>query len=85
MERGLTLSPEKTRITHISQGFDFLGQNIRKYQDGKLLIKPSKKNVQTFLTKVRTVIKGNASANQVSLIVSDPLSTSTQQHSERGA
>ena len=31
MERGLTLSPEKTRITHISQGFDFLGQNIRKY------------------------------------------------------
>jgi RNA-directed DNA polymerase len=68
MERGLTLSPEKTRITHISQGFDFLGQNIRKYQNGKLLIKPSKKNVQAFLTKVRTVIKGNASANQVSLI-----------------
>jgi RNA-directed DNA polymerase len=29
MERGLTLSPEKTRITHISPGFDFLGQNIR--------------------------------------------------------
>jgi RNA-directed DNA polymerase len=68
MERGLTLSPEKTRITHISQGFDFLGQNIRKYQNGKLLIKPSKKSVQAFLTKVRTVIKGNASANQVSLI-----------------
>jgi RNA-directed DNA polymerase len=39
IERGLTLSPEKTRITHISQGFDFLGQNIRKYQNGKLLIK----------------------------------------------
>ena len=68
MERGLTLSPEKTRITHISQGFDFLGQNIRKYQNGKLLIKPSKRNVQTFLTKVRTVIKGNVSADQVGLI-----------------
>ncbi len=37
-ERGLQLSPTKTNITHISKGFDFLGQNIRKY-DGKLLIK----------------------------------------------
>ena len=52
MERGLTLFPEKSRITHISQGLDFLGQNIRKYQNGKLLIKPSKRNVQAFLTKV---------------------------------
>ncbi|TCG06334.1 hypothetical protein BZM27_27110 [Paraburkholderia steynii] len=47
---------------------DFLGQNIRKYPNGKLLIKPSKKNVQTFLTKVRAVIKDNASAKQVNLI-----------------
>ncbi len=30
-ERGLSLSPEKTVITHIDEGFDFLGQNIRKY------------------------------------------------------
>ena len=36
-ERGLELSDEKTQITHISQGFDFLGQNVRKYA-GKLLI-----------------------------------------------
>jgi RNA-directed DNA polymerase len=42
--RGLELSQEKTRITHIDEGFDFLGQNIRKY-NGKLLIKPSKKNL----------------------------------------
>ena len=34
--RGLELSPEKTRITHIDDGFDFLGFNIRKYK-GKLL------------------------------------------------
>lgn len=56
-ERGLTLSPKKTRITHIEQGFDFLGQNVRKY-DGKMLIKPSKANVSAFLTKIRSVIKG---------------------------
>ena len=43
--RGLTLSEEKTKITHIDEGFDFLGFNIRKYK-GTLLIKPSKKNVK---------------------------------------
>jgi RNA-directed DNA polymerase len=61
-ERGLHLSPEKTVITHIDEGFDFLGQNVRKYKAGKqrkLLIKPSKKNVKTFLQKVRETVKGN--------------------------
>ncbi len=38
-ERGLTLSIEKTHVTHINDGFDFLGFNVRKYK-GKLLIKP---------------------------------------------
>lgn len=66
-ERGLTLSPEKTRITHIDEGFDFLGQNIRKY-NGKLLIKPSKANVATFLEKVRSAIKGNKALDQDRLI-----------------
>jgi len=66
-ERGLTLSPEKTKITHINEGFDFLGQNVRKY-NGKLLIKPSKANVKTFLKKVRSTIKGNKSAKQENLI-----------------
>ena len=41
-ERGLELSAEKTTLTHIQDGFDFLGQNLRKY-GGKLIIKPSKK------------------------------------------
>jgi RNA-directed DNA polymerase len=53
--RGLSLSPDKTSITQIEQGFDFLGQNVRKYQ-GKLLIKPSAKNVKAFLAKVRAMI-----------------------------
>nr|WP_288830678.1 group II intron maturase-specific domain-containing protein [uncultured Paraburkholderia sp.] len=66
-ERGLLLSPEKTRITHISEGFDFLGQNVRKY-NGKLLIKPSKKNVQAFLTQIRSIISENRTAKQQNLI-----------------
>lgn len=57
-ERGLELSPEKTRITHITEGFDFLGQNVRRYREG-VRIKPSKKNVKRLLTKVRKIIKSN--------------------------
>lgn len=66
-ERGLVLSPEKTKITHITDGFDFLGWNLRKY-NGKLLIKPSKANVKAHLDKIREVIKANKTAKQVNLI-----------------
>ena len=65
--RGLELSQEKTKITHIAEGFDFLGQNIRKYK-GKLLIKPSKKNVKTFLVKIRETVKRNKQAKTGNLI-----------------
>jgi RNA-directed DNA polymerase len=66
-ERGLTLSAEKTRITHIDEGFDFLGQNIRKYK-GKLLIKPSAANYMACIDKIRTLIKSNKTAKQSTLI-----------------
>jgi len=66
-ERGLSFSPEKTKIVHIEEGFDFLGWTARKY-DGKLLIKPANKNVQAFLRKVRTVIKGSKAARQDAVI-----------------
>lgn len=66
-ERGLQLSEEKTVVTHINNGFDFLGQNIRKY-NGKLLIKPSKNAIKSFLTKVRTIVKENKTATQDTLI-----------------
>jgi RNA-directed DNA polymerase len=67
-ERGLQLSPEKTRITHITEGFDFLGQHIRKYGDGKVVVKPSNKNTKGFMNKVREIVKKNASASQRNLI-----------------
>lgn len=67
-ERGLALSPEKTKIAHIDEGFDFLGWNVRKY-DGVLLIKPSKKNVQAFLRKIREIIRKSPTAKQETLIV----------------
>lgn len=65
--RGLTLSKEKTRISCIEDGFDFLGQNLRKY-NGTLLIKPSKKSVSTMLKKVRGIVKDNKQARQENVI-----------------
>lgn len=66
-ERGLTLSLEKTKITHIEEGFDFLGFNVRKY-DSKLLIKPAKSNVTSFLKSIRELIKSQATAKTENLI-----------------
>jgi RNA-directed DNA polymerase len=66
-ERGLQLSAEKTHVTQITHGFDFLGWNVRKY-GGKLLIKPSKKNVQAFYGKVAGIINSNKAAKQENLI-----------------
>jgi len=66
-DRGLQLSPEKTCITPIENGFDFLGQNVRKH-GGKLLIKPSEKNTHTFLEKVRQAIRQGRGLSQADLI-----------------
>jgi RNA-directed DNA polymerase len=66
-ERGLRLSADKTRITHINDGFDFLGQNLRKC-DGKLLVRPSRKNLHKFLEKIRMTIRNNRTATQEHLI-----------------
>jgi RNA-directed DNA polymerase len=65
--RGLELSQEKTRITHIDDGFDFLSQNVRKY-DGKMLIKPAKKAISELLAKVREIVKANKASEQARLI-----------------
>ena len=59
-EHGLILSPEKTKVTHIEERFDFLGWNIRKY-NGKLLTKPSTANLKAHLEKIREIIKANKS------------------------
>ena len=66
-ERGLTISPEKTRIVHISQGFDFLGSHVRKHHD-KLLIQPVKKKVLAFVQKVRSFIGSQVGAPAAGLL-----------------
>ena len=56
-ERGLELSEQKTTLTHIEAGFNFLGQNVRKYRN-KLVIKPAKDGLKALVQKTRECIKG---------------------------
>jgi RNA-directed DNA polymerase len=66
-ERGLELSLEKTKITHIDDGFDFLGFNIRKY-GGKLLIKPSGPSIKKFSESIRETIQALGNSATAKLI-----------------
>lgn len=66
-ERGLELSPEKTKITHIDDGFNFLGWNFRKY-DSKLLTKPSKESLKNILEKVKGILNSNKNAKTENVI-----------------
>lgn len=72
-ERGVSLSEEKTKITHISEGFDFLGQNIRKHHRtngslGKIQITPSKASFQNVKDKVKRLTKRHRGATPAELI-----------------
>ncbi len=64
-EKGLELSEEKTNISHLSDGFDFLGWNFRKYvstsrRSGMItLIKPSRKNIQKFKEGLKELFKNS--------------------------
>ena len=75
---GLTISEEKTQITNVHVGFNFLGFNIRKYKEksphskyhevGKLLIKPQKEKVHSHLRKLKQILNSNKQAKQESII-----------------
>jgi RNA-directed DNA polymerase len=66
-KRGLELSSEKTLITSMENGFDFLGFNHRHY-NGKLLIKPSKKKVLDFCKRIGKEIKAMNGSEQEKVI-----------------
>ena len=79
-ERGLTLADDKTKITHVEDGFNFLGFNVRRYnvtkfkkgeqpaKGKKLLIKPSKESVQTLKDKLRDEFAKAKGGNAQALI-----------------
>ena len=57
--RGLELSAAKTRIVHIDDGFDFLGFNIRRFPNGKLLVRPQKEKVSAHRRALSTFLREN--------------------------
>lgn len=73
---GLTLSEEKTKITHIHKGFNFLGFNFRKYKSMKekgevkytLSIRPEKEKVKALLRDCKEIIVTHKTATQGNLI-----------------
>ena len=57
-DRGLKLADDKTKITHISEGFDFLGFNFKRYKSRKghiHLVKPSNNSIKAFKSKVAEI------------------------------
>ena len=66
-QRGLELSEQKTVITHIQDGFNFLGHTVRKHGD-KLLIKPAKRNIQDLQAKISQMIQSALGLSQEALI-----------------
>jgi RNA-directed DNA polymerase len=52
--RGLKFSQDKTRIVHVDEGFSFLGFDLRRYRNGKLLIKPGKAAVARLRQRLKT-------------------------------
>ena len=66
--RGLAFNEAKTRIVHLSEGFDFLGFNIRRYPNGKLLTKPSKEALRQIRRRLSAEMKALRGANADAVI-----------------
>jgi RNA-directed DNA polymerase len=60
-ERGLSLSPEKTRIVHVAEGFNFLGFTIRNYGK-KTLTSPQKDKLKSHLRRIKEILVQNRTA-----------------------
>jgi RNA-directed DNA polymerase len=68
MPRGLAFNEDKTRIVRLEDGFPFLGFDIRRYRNGKLLIKPSKAAVQRFRKRLTTEMRALRGANAQAVV-----------------
>jgi RNA-directed DNA polymerase len=66
--RGLVFNEDKTRITHLSEGVDFLGFNIRRYPNGKLLTKPSNDAVRRIRKRLSTEVRALRGSNADTVI-----------------
>ncbi|MFD1045208.1 group II intron reverse transcriptase/maturase [Kibdelosporangium lantanae] len=66
--RGLVFNEDKTRITHLDRGVDFLGFSIRRFRGGKLLTKPSNEALRRIRKRLSTEVKALRGANADAVI-----------------
>jgi len=66
--RGLAFNDAKTRIVPLSEGFDFLGFNLRRYPNGKLLIKPSAKAIKRFRDRLAKEFRALRGSNVAAVL-----------------
>jgi RNA-directed DNA polymerase len=66
-ELDLTVHPEKTRVVHVSQGFEFLGYRIKKAYE-KLFVVPREKAVKSFRDKIRLLTRRRQGVNLAEVI-----------------
>ena len=67
--RGLSFNQDKTKVVHLTEGFDFLGVNVRRYPGGKLLIKPGKAAIRRIWERLATETRALRGANAMAIIV----------------
>ncbi len=66
--RGLAFNEAKTRIVRLSEGFDFLGFNLRRYRNGKLLIKPSATAIKRFRKRLAREFRALRGSNVAAVL-----------------
>jgi RNA-directed DNA polymerase len=66
--RGLAFNQAKTRIVHLTDGFDFLGFHARRYRNGKLIIKPSTAAIRRIKDKLRQLVRSLRGCNAAEVI-----------------
>jgi RNA-directed DNA polymerase len=67
--RGLSFNQDKTKVVHLTEGFDFLGVNVRRYPGGKLLIKPAKAAIRRIWERLAAETRALRGANAMAIIV----------------
>jgi len=66
--RGLVFNEDKTKIVHLTEGFDFLGVNVRRYRNGKLLIKPGTAAVRRLRSRLAAEMRALRGSNAAAVL-----------------
>src|SRR6266851_3828832 len=66
--RGLAFNEAKTRIVPVIEGFDFLGFNLRRYPNGKLLIKPGATAIKRFRDRLAKEFRALRGSNVAAVL-----------------